>query len=112
MKKNYFSKWVIQRITALFLIPLSFWFIYQFLSLQFFNYEEILFFFKSYINSLLFLIMMISMLLHAKIGCDTIVIDYISSTNLKKIILKIIFFTTIFLLFLTIFSMLKLMYIL
>ena len=29
---SYSSKWIIQRITAVLLIPLTFWFVYQFLS--------------------------------------------------------------------------------
>ncbi len=112
MKKNYFSKWMLQRITAFFLIPLSFWFIYQLISFQSFNYEKILFFFKSYTNSILFLIMMISMLIHAKLGCDSIVLDYVSSSKIQKVILNFIYFIIIISILLIIFSVLKLKFIL
>ena len=81
--KNYANKWLIQRVTATLLIPLSFWFIYHCLSFASMNYIQLFLFFKSIINSLLFLIMMISMLIHAKLGCETIVEDYVTSKSLK-----------------------------
>ena len=83
--KNYARKWIIQRITAILLIPLSFWFIYHCLSFASMNYSQLFLFFKSIINSLLFLIMMISMLIHAKLGCETIVEDYVTSKSLKDV---------------------------
>jgi len=83
--KNYARKWLIQRITATLLIPLSFWFIYHCLSFASMNYTQLFLFFKSIINSLLFLIMMISMLIHTKLGCETIVEDYVTSKSLKHI---------------------------
>ena len=83
--KNYARKWLIQRITATLLIPLSFWFIYHCLSFASMNYSQLFLFFKSIINSLLFLIMMISMLIHAKLGCETIIEDYVTSKRLKHI---------------------------
>ena len=83
--RNYARKWLIQRITAILLIPLSFWFIYHCLSFASMNYTQLFLFFKSTINSLLFLIMMISMLIHTKLGCETIVEDYVTSKSLKDI---------------------------
>ena len=83
--KNYARKWLIQRITATLLIPLSFWFIYHCLSFASMNYDQLFLFFKSIINSLMFVIMMILMLIHAKLGCETIIEDYVTSKRLKDI---------------------------
>ena len=94
MRNNYVFKWVLQRVTAIFLIPLSFWFIYQCISFQNLNYEELILFFQSYYNSFLFIIMMSAMLIHAKLGCDTIVQDYISIPSIKKILKFLINFIT------------------
>ena len=82
--KNYAIKWFIQRITATLLIPLTFWFIYSTLSLSQMDYDEITIFFKSYKNLALFYIMMITMLLHSKLGLQTIIDDYVTSKNLSK----------------------------
>jgi len=108
MKFNYSTKWVLQRITALFLIPLTFWFIFQCISFQDYHYNEMQLFFKSYYNSFLFMGMMIIMLIHAKLGCETIIKDYVSSIHHQKICNNIINFITIFALILVIGSILKL----
>ena len=83
--KNYANKWIIQRITAAILIPLTFWFVYQCILLSSYGYEETKVFFLSKFNSSLYFILLISMLLHAKLGCETIIEDYVISKNLKKI---------------------------
>jgi len=95
--KNYAFKWITQRVTALLLIPLSFWFIYHCISFQNFNYEEIINFFSSFINSFLFLFLMITMLIHSQLGCETIIEDYITSKNYKIFtiwIIKLITYST------------------
>lgn len=108
MKNIYVLKWLIQRITALLLIPLSFWFIYQCISFQDLKYLELRFFFKSYVNSFLFLLMMVAMLIHAKLGCETIIKDYISHSNLKKYFKFFINLSTLFSLLLVIVAIIRL----
>ena len=108
MKSSYASKWILQRVTALILIPLIFWFIYQCISFQNLNYLEIQFFFNSSLNCFLFLIMTFFMLIHSKIGCDTIIQDYISSKYLRNSFKILINLATLFLLLLTIISIIKL----
>ena len=82
--KNYASKWIMQRLTAVILIPLTFWFVYQFVLLSNYEYDQIKSFFFSKINASLFFILIIAMLYHAKLGNETIVEDYVTSHNLKK----------------------------
>ena len=84
--KNYKTKWIFQRVTALLMIPLTFWFIYHCVNLSFQTYKEISLFFFSKLNASLFFVLMISMLYHSKLGCETIIQDYIKSESLKKII--------------------------
>jgi len=84
--KIYAKKWITQRVTALILIPLIFWFVNQSISFYSMNYQQIIFFFSSIFNATLFYIMMISMIIHAKLGCETITEDYISSKSCKNII--------------------------
>ena len=83
--KNYALKWLIQRITALLLIPLTFWFIYSAISLSKMEYDETITFFRSYLNSFLFYIMMMVMLLHAKLGLQTIIDDYVTSKKIYNL---------------------------
>ena len=83
--KSYAYKWIMQRLTAVILIPLTFWFIYQCIVLSNYEYDEIKTFFLSKLNASLFFILIIAMLYHAKLGNETIVEDYVTSVNLKKI---------------------------
>ena len=85
--KNYSRKWILQRITALILIPLTFWFVFSCVSFSSMKYEQIVYFFSSLSNSTLFLIMIISMFIHAKLGCETIAEDYISTKNIKNFVI-------------------------
>ena len=64
------------------------------------GYEEITIFFKSYINLTLFYIMIITMLVHSKLGLHTIIDDYVTSKNRSKSIKFIINFITYSLMFL------------
>ena len=101
--KNYASKWIMQRLTAVILIPLTFWFVYQFVLLSNYEYDQIKAFFFSKINASLFFILIIAMLYHAKLGNETIVEDYVTSHNLKKITkLFISILTYIFMILITI----------
>ena len=84
--KNYAFKWLTQRITASILIPLTFWFIYSAISLSKMTYYEVEIFFQSYFNAFLFFIMMQSMLLHSKLGLQTIIEDYVTSKKTAKFI--------------------------
>ena len=111
MNISYTHKWVLQRVTAVLLIPLSFWFIYQCISFQDFKYEDMQYFFQSYFNSFLFGIMMVAMLFHAKLGCETIIQDYISTIYLQKIFKAFINILTIISLFLVIMAIIKMSFI-
>ena len=91
--KNYATKWIIQRLTALILIPLIFWFVYQCVLISSYEYEEIRAFFLSKFNSSLYFLLTIAMLYHGKLGCETIIEDYVTSNNLK--IITKLFITTI-----------------
>ena len=83
--KNYTNKWILQRLTALFLIHYSFWFIYHCLSFTSMKYNELILFFNSSLNSFLFLSMMFIVLIHTKIGCENIIEDYIKNNKVKII---------------------------
>ena len=108
MKNRYAPKWILQRITALFLIPLTFWFIYHCISFQYLQFEEMKLFFQSYLNSFLFFIMIITMLIHGKLGCETIVQDYVASLYLQKYFKVIINFITLITFFIVIIAIFKL----
>tara|TARA_Y100001970_G_C14168263_1_gene822604 strand:- start:38 stop:373 length:336 start_codon:yes stop_codon:yes gene_type:complete len=105
--KNYSRKWILQRVTAVILIPLTFWFVFNCISFSSMQHDQIIYFFSSLFNTTLFLIMIISMFIHAKLGCETIAEDYISTINIKKLTKLFINIICYFFIFISILSILK-----
>ncbi len=108
--KNYALKWIVKRITASILIPLTFWFIYISISLSKMEYDETIIFFRSYFNSFLFYVMMISMLIHSRLGLQTILEDYVTSKKTLKISKLTIDYLTYSLMFLITVFVIKMIY--
>ena len=106
---QYSSKWLIQRITAFCLIPLTFWFLYSCLLFTEMNFYQLNNFFKSPFNAIIFLLMILITLFHSKLGCDTIIEDYVSSKKLKYLSLFLINFLIYSSGFIVIISILKIL---
>jgi len=59
------------------------------------QYNEIIIFFDSSLNSFLFLSMMFITLIHTKIGCENIIEDYINDNKVKivnKLVINIVIY--------------------
>ena len=107
---NYSFTWIVQRITAAVLVPLTFWFVYHCILFSKIDYNQLISFFSSYLNGILFLIMMVTMLIHTKLGCETIIDDYVSSLLFKKIsifIVRILVYGTIIVTIISLLSILS-----
>ena len=98
--------WLLQRISAIILIPLTLWFILKFITISSYNYNEVLSFFSLPYNSLLFLIMIIVIIYHGKLGMQTIVEDYVNSLKNRSIIIFFISFLSYILMLATLVSIL------
>ncbi len=87
--------WMMQKITALAQIPLVIWLIWSIISLQGVSYVEFSAWLGQPINAILMIILVCSVMLHAKLGTQVVVEDYITNEPLKmaKLIChKILFF--------------------
>ncbi len=110
MKLDYTSRWLLQKISAvIFLLALSYS-IYSIYNLGLKNYDEILLWFKNYLNSFSILILFLSIFFHSNIGLNSIIDDYFHDEILKKKVLLIKNFFFAVLLFITIFSLIKLVF--
>ena len=74
------------------------------------NYFEVKVFFLSKFNSLFFFIFMMSMLYHSKLGCETIVEDYVIQGTIKKISKLLISILTYLCMILTTISLFNLLF--
>ncbi len=87
--------WMMQKITAILQIPLIIWLIYSIIKLQGTSYAEFNNWLAQPINAILMIILVCSVMLHAKLGTQVVVEDYISNKKLKMVKLichKILFF--------------------
>lgn len=99
--------WMMQRVTAIALIPLTVWFIYSVLELRSASYADFTAWISSPINAVVMILFIIASFYHAVLGAQVIVEDYIQCKCLKmiKLIGQKLFF--IALAIATIFSILK-----
>ena len=86
--------WMMQKITAILQVPLIIWLICSITQLQGASYSEFTEWVAAPLNSILLIILVCSVMLHAKLGAQVIVEDYISNKSFKlfKLIGQKIFF--------------------
>lgn len=87
--------WMMQKITALANIPLVLWLIFSIVSLQGASYAQFTAWLGQPVNAILMILLIISVLYHAKLGAQVITEDYVSCEALKMVKLiaqKIVFF--------------------
>ncbi len=87
--------WMTQKITALLQIPLIIWLVWSIVKLQGASYAEFTTWLSYPVHAILMIILVCSVMLHAKLGAQVIVEDYISNKKLKMVKLigqKILFF--------------------
>lgn len=87
--------WMKQKITALANIPLILWLVWSIAGLQGATYTQFTNWLAQPINTILMILLIISVCLHAKLGAQVIVEDYVSNKALrtaKLIAHKMLFF--------------------
>ncbi len=86
--------WLKQKITALANLPLVIWLIVSIVGLQGASHEQFTTWLSQPLNAILMILLIISIMYHAKLGAQVIVEDYISckALRLAKLIAHKIFF--------------------
>ena len=110
MKLNYTSKWLLQKILAIAFLATLIFIIYSFNNLELNDYQVIHSWLNNYFNSFVVLVLFISIFCHSNIGLSSIIDDYFHNEVIKKKILLIKNFFFAVLLFITIFSLTKLVF--
>ena len=76
--------WKSQRETAVILVLLSGWFIYQILfNLQYLDYDGVLFWASDPLNALILCLLSLYLIYHAELGLQVILQDYVSTLSLR-----------------------------
>ena len=90
MKNHALNKWIIQRVSAVLLMPLLLFFLYSLVDLVNKDYTGALDFFDNYFSIIIFALFLIFAGLHLKLGLGEIIEDYIQDERLKGVLNKII----------------------
>jgi succinate dehydrogenase / fumarate reductase membrane anchor subunit len=90
MKNHALNKWMIQRISAVVLLPLLLFFLYSLINLVNQDYNGALDFFDNYLPIIIFTLFLILSGVHFKLGLNEIIEDYVQDERLKNILNKVI----------------------
>lgn len=77
--------WLKQKITAIANIPLVLWFIFSIIGLQGASHAQFTSWLAQPVNAVLMILLVISVLYHAKLGAQVITEDYISCEGFKLV---------------------------
>ena len=94
MKNHALNKWILQRFSAIVLIPLLLFLLYSLVDLVNQDYTGALDFFDSYLSIAIFILFLIFAGTHLKLGLGEIIEDYIQNESMKGILNKIIMLTS------------------
>ena len=82
--------WLIQRITAILLIPLIIWFVFSLAFLSKSDYENSINYIVFFPNTILFLLLIFVAFYHAQLGIQVVIEDYISSQKAQSLLIFVI----------------------
>lgn len=85
--RNGTHHWWLQRVTAVALIPLTFWLIYHFLALSFASAEGVQAWLQSPVQAILLTLFLLVSCHHGKLGLQVIIEDYVHSHGRKYLAL-------------------------
>jgi succinate dehydrogenase / fumarate reductase membrane anchor subunit len=85
--------WISERITAIALIPLTLWFVYQAVRLCHADYATCAAFVASPLNAILLILLAVLMIQHAVMGLRVVIEDYVHSEGAKISLLLAVKFT-------------------
>ncbi|MFL2661019.1 MAG: succinate dehydrogenase, hydrophobic membrane anchor protein [Alphaproteobacteria bacterium] len=108
MKLDYTSKWLLQKVLAITFLATFIFIVYSLNNLEYNDFNVIHSWLNNYFNSFIVLILFISIFFHSNIGLSSIIDDYFHNEIIKRKILLIKNFFFAVLLFITIFSLTKL----
>ena len=91
------NHWILQKISALVLIPLVCWFLFTFKDFLYKDYSSKVIWFKNYTNSFLFSMFLLTAIFHLRLGLTVVIEDYIHNLKTKKLLLSFIEILCLFL---------------
>lgn len=85
--KHGFGHWWWQRVSAVALIPLCIWFVWSLLCLAGADYNTVVEWFKSPIQTSLMIVFVLTLIYHAQTGLQVVIEDYIHQKCMNLVLL-------------------------
>lgn len=101
------SNWWSERLTAIALVPFTFWLVFSLVGLSAMTREEAMVWMQSPLNAVLLVLFLVTMFYHSFLGLQVIIEDYVHLKWLKVTTLIFVQYSHIFLAFISIFSVLR-----
>ena len=80
--------WLLQKVSAIFLLPLLCWFLFTLKDFVYRDYEGKILWFKNYANSVLLTLFLLVALFHLRLGLTIVIEDYIHNVKTKNFLLN------------------------
>ena len=85
------KKWILLKISGMFLVPLMLWFIINFITIYDQNYLTVVSFFKNPLYKFLFSLFIVNAYFFSALSISEVFEDYIESEKLKNVANKLLF---------------------
>jgi succinate dehydrogenase / fumarate reductase membrane anchor subunit len=89
------KKWIFLKVSSIILIPLVFWFIFNFVSIYDKSFNEIIEFFSSTTSKLLFSLFIVFGFFFSALSISEVFEDYISENGLKNVANRALYLSAI-----------------
>jgi succinate dehydrogenase / fumarate reductase membrane anchor subunit len=105
--KHGVSHWILQRVSAIALVPLGLWALYSSLTLSRAGFDGAQAWLHSPVNAILAILLAVAAFAHMKIGLQEVVEDYIHKPGSKTLLLLLNMFVCVLAAVITVFCILK-----
>ena len=106
--KHGFGHWWMQRLTAVFMIPLGIWFVYSLMSMESRSVDSLILWLHNPVSAVLMALWTITVVYHAALGLQVIIEDYIHGKKMALTLLILLKIAMVIMLVATFFSLFKL----
>lgn len=106
--KHGFGHWWMQRLTAVFMVPLGIWFVYSLMSMDNISADSLILWLYNPVPAILMALWTITVVYHATLGLQVIIEDYVHGKKMALSLLILLKIAMVIMLVTTFFSLFKL----
>ena len=106
--KHGFGHWWAQRLTAVLMVPLGFWFVYSMVSMENLHPDTLILWLHNPAPAILMTLFVTTVVFHGALGLQVIIEDYVGNKKMSLILLVLLKFAMFAMIVASVFSLFKL----